>query len=197
MAAIRAGTQPRPGVVFRLTLWAPIAPLETNEPPHPHVGACLRLERSHEHHHAALRIRFLCTGGPKIASGRSTLGLVTLLAKLATVPELEPAVLRKPVPGRLFAWVKLVSWVEAAVFAALLVVWLLPGQEQATFVLGLTHGLGYIGLCLLILVATVRREAPWPLLAASLTPAGPFGTVIGIELIERRGWGVAPRTVKG
>jgi hypothetical protein len=109
---------------------------------------------------------------------------------LATVPEPEPAVLRKPVPGRLFGWVKVVSWVEAAVFAALLVVWLIPGQEDATFVLGLTHGLGYIGLCLLILVATVRREAPWPLLAASLTPAGPFGTVIGIELIERRGWGV-------
>lgn len=108
------------------------------------------------------------------------------------MPETEPAVLRKPVPGRLFAWVKLVSWVEAAVFAGLLLVWLLPGQEDATFVLGLTHGIGYIGLCLLILVATVRRETPWPLLAASLTPAGPFGTVIGVELIERRGWGVAP-----
>ena len=37
----------------------------------------------------------------------------------------------------------------------------------------------------------MRREAPWPLFAATLTPAGPIGSVIGIALIERRGWGVA------
>jgi hypothetical protein len=39
--------------------------------------------------------------------------------------------------------------------------------------------------------AVMRREAPWPLLAATLTPIGPFGTLIGVELIERRGWGIA------
>jgi hypothetical protein len=39
-------------------------------------------------------------------------------------------------------------------------------------------------------VALWRREVPWPLFAATLTPVGPFGTVIGIELIERRGWGI-------
>jgi hypothetical protein len=37
----------------------------------------------------------------------------------------------------------------------------------------------------------VRRESPYTLLAATLTPVGPLGSVIGIELIERRGWGVA------
>lgn len=95
-------------------------------------------------------------------------------------------------PGRLFAWVKLAAWVESALFAGLLVVWLAPGLEEETFVLGLSHGIGYLALCALLLVATVARESPWPLLAASLTPAGPFGTVIGIELIERRGWGVSP-----
>ena len=93
----------------------------------------------------------------------------------------------------MFRWVKLASWVELGLFGALLVFWLLPGFEHETFIFGLAHGIGYIGLCLLLLLATVRREAPWPLLAASLTPIGPFGTVIGIELIERRGWGVAPR----
>jgi hypothetical protein len=41
-----------------------------------------------------------------------------------------------------------------------------------------------------VLAAVVRRQAPWPLLAATLTPAGPVGSVIGIALIERRGWGV-------
>jgi hypothetical protein len=97
---------------------------------------------------------------------------------------------RRPVPGPLFRWVKWASWFESGLFAALLFFWLAPGFEDETFVFGLSHGIGYIALCLLIFVAIVRREAPWPLLAASLTPVGPFGTVVGIELIERRGWGV-------
>jgi hypothetical protein len=86
--------------------------------------------------------------------------------------------------------VKYASWVELALFATLLVFWLLPGFEHETFIFGLSHGIGYIALCLLILLAVVKREAPWPLLAASLTPAGPLGTVIGVELIERRGLGI-------
>ncbi|MEK6276447.1 MAG: hypothetical protein AABM29_00310 [Actinomycetota bacterium] len=94
--------------------------------------------------------------------------------------------LRKPVPGPLFEWVKRASWIELAIFAALLVFWLLPGFETETFVFGLTHGIGYIGLCLLILAAVLRYEAPWWLLAATLTPVGPLGSVIAIEVIERR-----------
>ena len=46
-------------------------------------------------------------------------------------------------------------------------------------------------LCIVIWIAAVRREAPYTLLAATLTPVGPVGSVIGIELIERKGWGVA------
>jgi hypothetical protein len=99
--------------------------------------------------------------------------------------------LPRPVPGPLFRWVKLASWFESALFATLLFFWIAPGFEHETALFGLTHGLGYLGLCALILVAIIRREAPWPLLAATLTPIGPFGSVIGIELIERRGWGIA------
>jgi hypothetical protein len=101
------------------------------------------------------------------------------------------ASLRKPRPGPLFEWVKRVSWVELGIFAALLAFWLLPGFADETFVFGLAHGIGYIGLCLLILAAVLRYEAPWTLLAATLTPVGPLGSVIAIELIERKGWGVA------
>jgi hypothetical protein len=72
------------------------------------------------------------------------------------------------------------------VFAALLVFWLLPGFEDETFVFGLSHGIGFIALCLLIWIAVLRREAPYWLLAATLTPVGPLGSVIGIEAIERR-----------
>jgi hypothetical protein len=98
--------------------------------------------------------------------------------------------LQKPVPGPLFVWVKRVSWLELVVFAGLMAFWLLPGFETETMVFGWAHGLGFIALCLLIWVAAVRREAPYTLLAATLTPLGPVGSVVGIELIERKGWGV-------
>ena len=102
------------------------------------------------------------------------------------------AALRKPVPGPLFRLVKLVSWLELGLFAALLFYWLAPGYEGQTSVFGLAHGLGFLLLCALIWAACLRREAPWPLFAATLTPFGPVGSVIGIGLIERRGWGVTP-----
>ena len=97
---------------------------------------------------------------------------------------------RKPVPGPLFVWVKRYSWVELAIFAALVFFWLAPGFDRESFIFGLAHGLGYIALCLLIWLACIRREAPWTLFAATLTQVGPVGSVIAIELIERRGWGI-------
>jgi hypothetical protein len=99
--------------------------------------------------------------------------------------------LEKPVPGRLFVWVKWMSWVELAIFAGLIVFWLAPGFETETMLFGWAHGLGFIALCVVIWVACVKREAPYTLLAATLTPVGPVGSVVGIELIERKGWGVA------
>jgi len=107
---------------------------------------------------------------------------------VATVERVHP--LPKPVPGRLFKWVKVASWFELCLFATLLFFWIAPGYGSETALFGLLHGVGYLGLCALIFVAIMRREAPWPLLAATLTPFGPLGSVIGIELIERRGWGV-------
>lgn len=98
--------------------------------------------------------------------------------------------MRRPVPGRLFGWVKVVSWLELGLFAALLFFWLAPGYEEQTSVFGLAHGLGFLALCGLIWIACLRREAPWPLFAATLTPFGPLGSVIGIGLIERRGLGI-------
>ena len=108
---------------------------------------------------------------------------------MATAEQAQP--LPKPVPGTLFKWVKLASWFESGLFALLLFFWIAPGNESQTALFGLLHGVGYLGLCALIFVALLRREAPWPLFAATLTPVGPFGTVIGIELIERRGWGIS------
>ena len=99
--------------------------------------------------------------------------------------------LRKPVPGKVFTWVKWFSWIELAIFAGLLFFWLAPGFEHETFIFGLSHGSGYIALCALSFFAILRRQAPYTLLAATLTPVGPVGSVVAIELIERRGIGVA------
>lgn len=99
--------------------------------------------------------------------------------------------LRKPVPGPLFHKVKVLSWIELGIFSLLIVFWLLPGFETETMLFGWAHGLGFVVLCIVIWVACGKREAPYTLLAATLTPVGPVGSVIGIELIERRGWGIA------
>ncbi len=104
-------------------------------------------------------------------------------------PANEPAsttVLREPTPGALYRWVKRASYVELGLFIGLLVVWLAPGLHQATFWFGLAHGIGFIVLALGVWIAVIRHEAPWTLLAATLTPVGPVGSVVAIHFIERR-----------
>jgi hypothetical protein len=103
---------------------------------------------------------------------------------------LSTAGLAKPRIGPLFPWVRLASYVELALFAALLFFWLAPGYESQEFWFGLSHGIGVIALCLFILVGVLRRELPWPLLGAAVI-LGPVGSSIGVELIRRRGLGVA------
>ncbi len=94
---------------------------------------------------------------------------------------------RPRTPGPVWIWVKRASFVELGIFIGLLVVWAIPGLERPTFYFGLAHGIGYIALCLLLWVAILKREAPFWLFAATLTPVGPVGSVAGIEWIERRG----------
>jgi hypothetical protein len=105
--------------------------------------------------------------------------------------------LRKPVPGRLFEVVKYATWVESVFYTALLFFWLAPGYENETLWFGWIHGVGFIALALLMWMAVLRREAPYPLLGLTLVTGivlGPFGALIGIEFIERKGWGVAAPT---
>jgi hypothetical protein len=104
---------------------------------------------------------------------------------MAATTEAAPA-LRTPVPGALWPWVKRASWFELALFAALCFFWLAPGFEHETMIFGAAHGIGFVALCVLILVTVLRHEAPYLLLAASLTPVGPLGSVIAIGWIERK-----------
>ena len=108
-------------------------------------------------------------------------------AEQAVAAKAERAqVLRRPAPGPLWLWVKRASWLELAIFTVLIIFWLLPGFDRETFIFGLSHGIGYIALCILIWIAILRHEAPYTLLAATLTPVGPLGSVIAIEVIERK-----------
>ncbi len=88
--------------------------------------------------------------------------------------------------GTLFPWVKRASLIELAIFTGLLIVWAIPGLDEATFLFGTAHGIGFVALCILIWIAVLRREAPFWLLASALTPVGPVGSSIGVAWIERR-----------
>jgi uncharacterized membrane protein len=85
-----------------------------------------------------------------------------------------------------FQAVRLYSLAEVCVFAALLVVAIGELSEDAEQVLGWTHGIGWIVLCLLVAHGARRGTFPWPLLAATVSPLGPVGSTIGIEYLARR-----------
>ncbi len=85
-----------------------------------------------------------------------------------------------------FQAVRLYSAAELAVFTALLVVWIGGLSEDAKTVLGWTHGFGWIALCLLVFEGCRRRVFPWPVLAATVSPLGPIGALVGIELAARQ-----------
>jgi hypothetical protein len=116
----------------------------------------------------------------------SSLDPVTPGSAEQIAPAQSGSELRKPAPGRLWPWVKRASWIELAIFAALCFFWLAPGFDHQAMIFGWAHGIGFIALCALIWIAILRHEAPYTLLAATLTPVGPVGSVIGVEVIERK-----------
>ena len=94
--------------------------------------------------------------------------------------------LRRPVPGSFYPWLRRASWLETAIFAALIVFWLAPGFESETTIFGWAHGIGYLALLLLVFIAVLRHEVPFWLLAATFTPLGPVGSVLGIAWLDHR-----------
>jgi hypothetical protein len=85
-----------------------------------------------------------------------------------------------------FRAVRIYSALEATLFTALLVVWIGHLDDSLKAILGLTHGIGWIILCVLVYVGAQRRIFPWPLLAATVSPLGPLGCTIGFEVLLRR-----------
>jgi hypothetical protein len=84
-----------------------------------------------------------------------------------------------------FQGVRLYAALESLVFSALLVVWIGGLDEHAKLVLGWVHGFGWILLSLLVLWGWIRRIFPGPLLAATVSPAGPLGALVGFEVLVR------------
>jgi hypothetical protein len=85
-----------------------------------------------------------------------------------------------------FQAVRLYSLVEVCIFTALLVTAIGGLSEDAELVLGWTHGIGWIVLCLLVANGARRGTFPWPLLAATVSPLGPIGSTAGLEYLARR-----------
>ncbi len=85
-----------------------------------------------------------------------------------------------------FQAVRIYSALEVCVFTALLVFWIGGFDETVETALGWTHGVGWILLCVAVAEGCRRKVFPWPLLAATVSPAGPVGSTIGLEYLSRR-----------
>jgi hypothetical protein len=85
-----------------------------------------------------------------------------------------------------FGVLKGLSFVHSAVYAVLLVVWLVPGLHGAEFIFGLAHGLGWIAMCLLS-VAALRGRVISLRLAVAVSVIGAVGPFVGSYEFVREG----------
>jgi hypothetical protein len=77
-----------------------------------------------------------------------------------------------------FGVLKRLSFAHSAVYLVLLVVWLVPGLHGLEFVFGLTHGLGWIAMCVLSLAAVHARVIPLRL-GVAVAVIGAIGPFVG------------------
>lgn len=80
-----------------------------------------------------------------------------------------------------FRLLEALSFVHSGVYAALLVFWLGPENATATMLLGWAHGLLWIAMSLLCIVAARRRTIPFWLavVVAVIGGLGPFAGTVG------------------
>ena len=83
-----------------------------------------------------------------------------------------------------FQALKTASFAHSAVYLALLTVWLVPGLHGAEFVLGMTHGVGWIAMSLACIVAVRLRVIPIRI-AVAVAVLGGIGPFIGtVEFVR-------------
>ena len=85
-----------------------------------------------------------------------------------------------------FTAIRLFSLFELGLFTSLLVVAIGGYSEGAEQVLGWSHGVGWLLLCIAVAIGCSRKVFPWPLLAATVSPLGPVGSTLGLEYLSAR-----------
>jgi hypothetical protein len=87
-----------------------------------------------------------------------------------------------------FGFLRTMSFVHSTIYAALLVCWLAPGLALPTMIFGWAHGLLWIAMSVLVIVAARRRTIPFWLavVVAVVGGLGPFAGTIGFIVHERR-----------
>ena len=88
----------------------------------------------------------------------------------------------------MFSVLRAMSFVNSAVFSALLFFWLAPGYAGETAVCGWMHGCLWIALSVLSLIAVQRRVIPFWLavVVAVVGGVGPFAGTAGFVVETRR-----------
>ena len=77
-----------------------------------------------------------------------------------------------------FGRLKALSFAHSAVYAVLLVVWIVPGLHGLEFVFGLAHGVGWILMSIACLYA-VRRRIISMRIAVAVVVIGGIGPFVG------------------
>jgi hypothetical protein len=87
-----------------------------------------------------------------------------------------------------FQRLKVLSFCHSGIYLVLLALWLGHGPEGVKEVFGWAHGIGWIVMSLLCIVAVRLRVIPLSLavLVAVIGGIGPFAGTIGFLLAERR-----------
>ena len=87
-----------------------------------------------------------------------------------------------------FRQLKYLSFTHSAIYTALLVAAIAGGMDDAKYVLGWAHGVGWIVMSLLCVDAVRRRVIPlWlGVMVAVVGGVGPFAGTIGFVYAERR-----------
>jgi hypothetical protein len=93
-------------------------------------------------------------------------------------PPVDDARPRPRSPSLSFRTLKRLSFTHSTVYAILLVVWLVPGLHTFEFVFGLSHGLGWIAMCLLSLAAVRARVIPLRV-GVAVAVIGAIGPFVG------------------
>jgi hypothetical protein len=77
-----------------------------------------------------------------------------------------------------FDRLKHLSFTHSAIYLGLLTVWLVPGLHTEEFILGMAHGIGWIVMCVLTLIA-LRGRIIGMRLAVAVAVIGGIGPFVG------------------